>query len=65
VLRRRGYPPERVAAHILRAVHHNTAVVPVNAEGRIGYALSRVSPRLMRGLARIVASDIGRLAGKD
>ncbi|MEV7966620.1 SDR family oxidoreductase [Sphaerisporangium sp. NPDC088356] len=64
-LQRRGYPPERVAAHILRAVHHNTAVVPVNAEGRIGYALSRLSPGLMRGFARIAASDIGRLAGKD
>ncbi|MEU8270199.1 SDR family NAD(P)-dependent oxidoreductase [Sphaerisporangium sp. NPDC049002] len=64
-LRKRGYPPERVAAHILRAVHHNTAVVPVNAEGKIGYALSRLSPGLMRGLARIAASDIGRLAGKD
>ncbi|GAA2212788.1 SDR family oxidoreductase [Nonomuraea monospora] len=33
-LARRGYPPERVAAHILRAVHRNQAVVPVNAEGK-------------------------------
>ncbi|MEV0228479.1 SDR family NAD(P)-dependent oxidoreductase [Nonomuraea sp. NPDC050786] len=51
-LARRGYPPERVAAHILRAVHRNQAVVPVNLEGKIGYALSRVSPAAMRGLAR-------------
>lgn len=50
---RRGYPPERVAAHILRAVHRNQAVVPVNAEGHIGYALSRISPAAMRGLARL------------
>ncbi|MFC5834286.1 SDR family oxidoreductase [Nonomuraea insulae] len=52
-LARRGYPPERVAAYILRAVHRNQAVVPVNLEGKIGYALSRISPRAMRGLARL------------
>ncbi|MEU8250947.1 SDR family oxidoreductase [Nonomuraea sp. NPDC048916] len=52
-LERRGYPPERVAAHILRAVHRDRAVVPVNAEGKIGYALSRVSPAAMRRLARM------------
>ncbi|GAA3792129.1 SDR family oxidoreductase [Sphaerisporangium flaviroseum] len=64
-LRRRGYPPERVAAHILRAVHHNTAVVPVNTEGKVGYALSRISPGLLRSIARLTDSDMGRLAGKD
>lgn len=52
-LRRRGYPPERVAAHILRAVHRNQAVVPVNAEGKIGYAMSRISPAAMRAFARL------------
>ncbi|MFI6742171.1 SDR family oxidoreductase [Nonomuraea sp. NPDC050451] len=51
-LARRGYPAERVAAHILRAVHRNQAVVPVNLEGKIGYALSRISPGAMRALAR-------------
>ncbi|MFG1705499.1 SDR family oxidoreductase [Nonomuraea sp. M3C6] len=51
-LARRGYPAERVAAHILRAVHRNQAVVPVNLEGKIGYILSRISPRAMRRLAR-------------
>ncbi|MEU8382500.1 SDR family oxidoreductase [Streptosporangium sp. NPDC048865] len=50
----RGYPPERVAAHILRAVHRDLPVVAVNAEGRIGYALSRVSPALTRRLAGLV-----------
>ncbi|NUP82658.1 MAG: SDR family oxidoreductase [Nonomuraea sp.] len=55
-LARRGYPPERVAANILRAVHRNQAVVPVNLEGKIGYALSRISPRAMRGLARLSGS---------
>lgn len=52
-LARRGYPPERVAAHILRAVHRDQAVVPVNAEGKIGYALSRISPGALRRLARV------------
>lgn len=52
-LERRGYPPERVAAHVLRAVHRNQAVVPVNLEGHLGYALSRLSPAAMRGLARL------------
>ncbi|GAA4056883.1 SDR family oxidoreductase [Nonomuraea soli] len=53
-LERRSYPPERVAAHILRAVHRNEAVVPVNAEGKIGYTLSRISPGAMRALARVL-----------
>ncbi|MEV0352918.1 SDR family oxidoreductase [Nonomuraea sp. NPDC050680] len=52
-LTRRGYPPERVAAHILRAVHRDQAVVPVNAEGKIGYALSRISPGALRRFARV------------
>lgn len=54
-VRRRHYPPERVAAHILRAVHRNEAVVPVNLEGKIGYALSRISPAAVRGMARLAA----------
>jgi NAD(P)-dependent dehydrogenase (short-subunit alcohol dehydrogenase family)/pimeloyl-ACP methyl ester carboxylesterase len=52
-LARRGYPPERVAAHILRAVHRDQAIVPVNAEGKIGYALSRISPGALRRFARV------------
>jgi NAD(P)-dependent dehydrogenase (short-subunit alcohol dehydrogenase family) len=52
-LERRRYPPERVAAHILRAVHRNQATVPVNLEGKMGYVLSRISPRAMRRLARL------------
>ncbi|MEU4830581.1 SDR family oxidoreductase [Streptosporangium sp. NPDC023615] len=61
----RGYPPERVAAHILRAVHRNLPVVPVNAEGKFGYALSRVSPAAVRGVARLTgAGEISRLTNK-
>ncbi len=54
-VRRRHYPPERVAAHILRAVHRNEAVVPVNLEGKLGYALSRISPAIVRRMARLAA----------
>ncbi|MFI6506155.1 SDR family oxidoreductase [Streptosporangium sp. NPDC050855] len=61
----RGYPPERVAAHILRAVHRNLPVVPVNAEGTFGYALSRISPAAVRGVARLTGSgEISRLTNK-
>nr|WP_055505391.1 SDR family oxidoreductase [Nonomuraea pusilla] len=61
----RGYPPERVAAHILRAVHANLAVVPVNAEGKIGYALSRISPSAVRALAGLGVREIGKSRGND
>jgi NAD(P)-dependent dehydrogenase (short-subunit alcohol dehydrogenase family)/pimeloyl-ACP methyl ester carboxylesterase len=49
--RMRGFPPEKVAAAVLRAVLGNRAMVPVNAEARIGYALSRISPGTLRWLA--------------
>ncbi|WP_405389709.1 SDR family oxidoreductase [Streptomyces sp. NBC_01102] len=49
----RNYPPEKVADAILRAVVHNRAVVPVNAEARGSRLLSRISPGLLRGIARL------------
>ncbi|WP_433249761.1 SDR family oxidoreductase [Streptosporangium sp. CA-135522] len=65
-LARRGYPPERVAAHILRAVHHDRPLVAVNAEGKIGYALSRISPAALRRLARLSGTgEISRLLDRD
>lgn len=48
----RHYPPEKVAAAVLRAVRDNRPLVPVNAEARIGYALSRIAPPVLRVLAR-------------
>ena len=51
--RRRNAPPEKVATAIVRAVLHNPAVVPVTVEARGALALSRLSPRLMRRLARL------------
>lgn len=50
---RRGYPPERVAQAILRAVLHDRPVVPVTPETRVVRTLSRVSPAATRTLARL------------
>ncbi|WP_395103396.1 SDR family NAD(P)-dependent oxidoreductase [Actinomadura sp. SCN-SB] len=52
-LQRRGYPPEKVAERIVDAIIENRPVVPVNVEGHLLYALSRLSPRALRMLARI------------
>lgn len=51
--RLRNYPPEKVARAILRAVRHDTAVVPVTPEARGARLLSRLSPGALRTLARI------------
>jgi len=49
----RGYPPEKVAAAILRAVARDEAVVPVTPEARTAYALSRWLPGASRWIARV------------
>ncbi|MFF9218160.1 SDR family oxidoreductase [Streptomyces viridosporus] len=49
----RDYPPEKVAAAILRAVARNEAVVPVTPEARTAYALSRWMPGALRRIARV------------
>ncbi|MEO5877508.1 MAG: SDR family oxidoreductase [Streptosporangiaceae bacterium] len=49
----RGYGPERVAAQILAAVQRNRAVQPVTPEAHLSWLASRLSPALMRGLARL------------
>ncbi len=48
----RNYGPEHVADAIMRAVRTNPAVVPVAPEAKLGRFMSRVSPRMMRLLAR-------------
>ncbi|MGW2897110.1 SDR family oxidoreductase [Streptomyces sp. NPDC001212] len=48
----RGYPPEKVADAILRAVVRDEAVVPVTPEARLLRAMSRFTPRTRRRLAR-------------
>ena len=50
--RRRNFTPETVARDILRAVERNSAVVPVTAEAKAGLVLSRLTPGLIRALAR-------------
>jgi NAD(P)-dependent dehydrogenase (short-subunit alcohol dehydrogenase family)/pimeloyl-ACP methyl ester carboxylesterase len=50
--RRRNYPPEKVAAQILRAMRRDTPIAPVTAEARAGLLLSRATPGLLRTLAR-------------
>ncbi|WP_256362778.1 SDR family oxidoreductase [Streptomyces sp. TRM70350] len=49
----RNYPPEKVAAAILRAVVRNEAVVPVTPEARGAYLLSRFMPGALRRIARV------------
>ncbi|WP_055494001.1 SDR family oxidoreductase [Streptomyces sp. TP-A0356] len=48
----RGYPPEKVADAILRAVVRNQAVVPVTPEARGARLMSRFTPRALRAIAR-------------
>ncbi|MFF6999524.1 SDR family oxidoreductase [Streptomyces sp. NPDC008313] len=48
----RGYPPEKVADAILRAVIHNKAVVPVTPEARGARLLTRLAPGALRAIAR-------------
>ena len=55
-LRRRRFPPEKVALAVMRAVLRNQPVVPVNAEARVLYALSRMAPGTLRALARLEAT---------
>jgi NAD(P)-dependent dehydrogenase (short-subunit alcohol dehydrogenase family) len=52
-LRRRRFPPEKVALAVMRAVLRDQPVVPVNAEVRVTYALSRLAPGALRALARL------------
>ncbi|CAL9469514.1 SDR family oxidoreductase [Streptomyces sp. enrichment culture] len=50
---RRNYPPEKVAAAILRAVVENRPMVPVTPEARAAHLLSRFAPGALRALARV------------
>ncbi|MDT3398644.1 SDR family NAD(P)-dependent oxidoreductase, partial [Streptomyces sp. B1866] len=50
---RRGFPPEKVAAEILRAVRDRRPVVPVTWEAKAARVLSRVAPGVLRAAARV------------
>lgn len=57
---RRGYTPDRVAAAILRALRRNPAVLPIAPEAHVARAISRMSPSVLRGLARLDMDQITR-----
>lgn len=50
---RRNYPPSKVAYAIVKAVRQGTPVVPVTPEAVGGRLMSRLSPAVMRRLARV------------
>ena len=50
--RRRNYTPEATAKAIVKAVRTGPPVLPVAAESRIGYAMRRISPSMIRLFAR-------------
>jgi NAD(P)-dependent dehydrogenase (short-subunit alcohol dehydrogenase family)/pimeloyl-ACP methyl ester carboxylesterase len=50
--RRRNYTPEATAKAIVKAVKSGPPVLPIAAESRVGYAMRRISPSLIRLLAR-------------
>ncbi len=50
--RRRNFTPQQAARGILRAVERNTAIAPITVEARTGLLASRLTPGLVRALAR-------------
>lgn len=50
---RRNYPPSKVADAIVKAVRQRTPVVPVTPEAIGGRLMSRLSPAVMRRLAKV------------
>lgn len=50
--RRRNFTPHRTAQAILRAVERNTAIAPITIEAKAGLLASRLTPGLLRALAR-------------
>jgi short-subunit dehydrogenase/pimeloyl-ACP methyl ester carboxylesterase len=50
--RRRNYTPEATAKAIVKAVKTGPPVLPIAAESKVGYAMRRISPSLLRLLAR-------------
>jgi NAD(P)-dependent dehydrogenase (short-subunit alcohol dehydrogenase family) len=51
--RRRNFTPEATAKAIVKAIETGPAVVPIAAESRIGYAMRRISPGMVRLFARL------------
>ena len=53
VYRRRNYTPEATAKAIVKSVRTGPAVLPIMLESKLAYALRRISPSLVRLLARL------------
>ncbi|MGH3753857.1 MAG: SDR family oxidoreductase [Pseudonocardiaceae bacterium] len=51
--RRRNFTPDRAAREILRAVERNAAIAPITPEAKVGLLASRLTPGLVRALARL------------
>jgi NAD(P)-dependent dehydrogenase (short-subunit alcohol dehydrogenase family) len=58
--RRRNYPPERVAANVLKAIQRNRAVAPISPEAWGMYALKRIAPGLIARVNRSIAERTRR-----
>ncbi|MDH6139646.1 NAD(P)-dependent dehydrogenase (short-subunit alcohol dehydrogenase family)/pimeloyl-ACP methyl ester carboxylesterase [Kitasatospora sp. GP30] len=52
---RRGFPPEKVAAEIVKAVRTGKPVVPVTAEAKAARLVGRLWPGVLRQLAKLNA----------
>lgn len=52
LFRRRNFTPRRTAQEILRAVERNAAIAPITIEAKVGLLASRLTPGLLRALAR-------------
>ena len=62
-LAKRGYPPERVARQMLRAVERGRVVAPVTPEAWVLWYLKRLSPALVRRIGAFMARRSRRQLG--
>jgi NAD(P)-dependent dehydrogenase (short-subunit alcohol dehydrogenase family) len=53
---RRGFGPEGVARDILRAVERDVAIAPSTPEAKVSLTLSRLTPGLLRAVAKVDAN---------
>jgi NAD(P)-dependent dehydrogenase (short-subunit alcohol dehydrogenase family) len=60
VYRRRNYPPERVAANVLKAIQRNRAVAPISPEAWGMYVLKRLAPGLVARINRAMSARTRR-----
>lgn len=61
VFAERGRPPEEVAEGVLRAVRDDRAVVPVGADARAAYAMTRTAPSGVTALLSRLPAEVAQL----